>query len=372
MLHSMLKPLIRLFFLFPLLLNQPVLAQNPEESSLPDTVRVGIKPVIPFVIDNADSVYSGISILFWEKVAEDLNLIYQYKPYDDIESLLNAVNNQEVDLAVGAITITDEREAILDFTHSYFSSGLGVAVRKNNQGIFTQLLNIASWDFVKAAGALCLIILIFGFLVWVFERKKNEDMFGKGQMRGIGSSFWWSAVTMTTVGYGDKAPITPGGRFVAFIWMFTAIVITSTLTAAIASALTISTLSQNIESIEDLTNIEVGTIGGSSSEEYLNREGVFANLYTDTEAALKALEENEVQAVVYDKPILQYMVRQPDSFPEVEVLPKRILQNNYGIAIPESSPLRNDLNIVILRKLTSPEYRSIINRYLGREQQDNS
>jgi len=351
---------------------QSAIAQNPEEYARPDTVRVGIKSVIPFVIDNADSVYSGISILFWEKVAEDLDMVYQYKPYEDIESLLDAVINEEIDLAVGAITITDERESVMDFTHAYFSSGLGVAVRKSSQGIFAQLLNIASWDFVKAAGALCLIILVFGFLVWIFERKKNKEMFGRGQMRGIGSSFWWSAVTMTTVGYGDKAPITPGGRFVAFVWMFTAIVITSTLTAAIASALTISTLSQNIESIEDLTNVEVGTIGGSSSEEYLNREGVFATLYPDTKTALQALEDNEVKAVIYDKPILQYMVRQPDSYPEVEVLPNRILQNNYGIAIPEGSPLRNDLNIVILRKLTSPEYRSIINRYLGREQQDNS
>jgi ABC-type amino acid transport substrate-binding protein len=43
------------------------------------------------------------------------------------------------------------------------------------------------------------------------------------------------------------------------------------------------------------------------------------------------------------------------------------LQNNYGIALPEESVLRNELNIVLLRKLTSPEYRSIINRYIGRD-----
>jgi len=366
----MTKQIIKYTFLC-LLLSSTLIAQNQEVNDLPDTVRVGIKPAVPFIIDNADSVYSGISILFWEKVAEDLDLTFVYHPFDDVESLLNAIQQNQIDLGVGALTITDERESVLDFTHSYFSSGLGVAVRQEQQGIFSQLLNIASWDFLKAAGALCLVILIFGLLLWVFERKRNKEMFGRGSMKGIGSSFWWSAVTMTTVGYGDKAPITPGGRFVAFIWMFTAIVITSTLTAAIASALTISTLTQNIENVEDLANLSVGTVAGSSSEEYLNREGVFANLYNGPLVALQALANKEVDAVVYDKPILQYMVRQPDAFDNLEILPNRILQNNYGIVLAEDSPLRNDLNIIILRKLTSPEYRSIINRYLGREIVDN-
>lgn len=346
---------------------QAVQAQALDLSNLPDTVTVGIKPVVPFVIDNEDGVYSGISILFWEKVAEDLNLVFEYQPYENVESLLTAVQARQVDLGVGAITITEDRERQLDFTHSYFSSGLGVAVTKQSKGIFAQLLNIASWDFLKAAGALCLVILVFGFLVWVFERKKNKEMFGGNSVKGIGSSFWWSAVTMTTVGYGDKAPVTTGGRFVAFIWMFTAIVITSTLTAAIASALTVTTLSQNIQNIEDLTNVNVGTIKGSSSEEYLKREGIFASLYDDTESALEALSAGEVKALIYDKPILQFMVRQPDAYPNIEVLPERILQNNYGIALPEESVLRNELNIVLLRKLTSPEYRSIINRYIGRD-----
>lgn len=355
-----------LLFFFSLFLSHPSFTQNDTKPTLPDTVTVGIKPVIPFVIDNADSVYSGISILFWEKVAEDLQLEYNYKHYETLEALLDAVANQEVDLAVGAITITDERESRMDFTHAYFSSGMGVAMLQGQQGIFAQLLNIASWDFVKAAGVLCFVILIFGILLWLFERKRNKEMFGKGRMRGIGSSFWWSAVTMTTVGYGDKAPITAGGRVIAFIWMFTAIVITSTLTAAIASALTVNTLSQNIESIEDLANIKVGTIKGSNSEEYLNREGVFASLYDSTENALQALQNKEIKAVIYDRPILQYLLSQSEEYTDLEILPNRILPSNYGFAISENSPLRNELNIVILKKLTSPEYRSIINRYLGR------
>nr|WKN39613.1 transporter substrate-binding domain-containing protein [Tunicatimonas sp. TK19036] len=331
-------------------------------------MRVGIKTVVPFVFDNADSVYSGISILFWEKVAEDIGLQYEYINYPDIESLLNAVEQNEVDAALGAITITDERERRMDFTQPYFSSGLGVAVHQDRSSIFGQLLNIISWEFISAVGVLCLVILLFGLLVWWFERRKNHDQFGGKPSRGIGEAFWWSAVTMTTVGYGDKAPVTRGGRIVAFVWMFTAIVITSTLTAAIASALTVNSLSDSITSIEDLARFRIGTVTGSSSEEYLHREGVRVDKFASPVEALEALESKQIKAVLYDKPILQYLVHEDARVDEVELLPQEILLNNYGIALPTDSELRKPLNIAILRKLTSPEYASIINRYLGREQ----
>jgi len=330
-------------------------------------IKVGIKPVVPFVFDNADSVYSGISILFWEKVAEDLDLQYNYTEYPDVESLLVAVEQGEVDAAIGAITITDEREQRMDFTQPYFASGLGVAVHQDQGGFLGRLLNIVSWEFISAVGILCLVILIFGLLVWFFERRKNRDEFGGKPLRGIGEAFWWSAVTMTTVGYGDKAPVTRGGRLVAFVWMFTAIVITSTLTAAIASALTVSSLSENIRSIEDLARFRIGTVAGSSSEEYLRREGVRVETYPSATEALSALEENEVRAVLYDKPILQYLVRETERVENIELLPQEILQNSYGIALPVNSSLRKPLNITLLRKLTSPEYASIINRYLGKD-----
>lgn len=48
-------------------------------------------------------------------------------------------------------------------------------------------------------------------------------------------AFWWSIVTLTTVGYGDIAPTTPGGRIIGIIIMFFGIGILGLFTATIAS-----------------------------------------------------------------------------------------------------------------------------------------
>ncbi|WP_320044731.1 ion channel [uncultured Desulfobacter sp.] len=74
-------------------------------------------------------------------------------------------------------------------------------------------------DFLEVIFTLFMLLLLVGFLIWFFEKDKNREQFGGSPFSGIGSGFWWSAVTMTTVGYGDKAPRTVAGRFVGLIWM---------------------------------------------------------------------------------------------------------------------------------------------------------
>lgn len=48
---------------------------------------------------------------------------------------------------------------------------------------------------------------------------------------------WWALVTMTTVGYGDVVPKTPGGRVAAIVLMFSGVIFLSLITATIASVL---------------------------------------------------------------------------------------------------------------------------------------
>jgi len=56
-----------------------------------------------------------------------------------------------------------------------------------------------------------------------------------GTIHNYGDALWWATVTVTTVGYGDKYPVTPGGRGVAVVLMLTGIGLVGVLSATVAS-----------------------------------------------------------------------------------------------------------------------------------------
>lgn len=60
---------------------------------------------------------------------------------------------------------------------------------------------------------LAAVILLGAALITYFERGVND------QLRYFGDGVWWAVVTITTVGYGDKYPLTVGGRTVALAVM---------------------------------------------------------------------------------------------------------------------------------------------------------
>lgn len=59
------------------------------------------------------------------------------------------------------------------------------------------------------------------------------------------SGLWWSIVTLTTVGYGDISPASPGGRVLAIIIMFFGIGLLSTLSASLAALIISHRLKEN-------------------------------------------------------------------------------------------------------------------------------
>lgn len=54
-------------------------------------------------------------------------------------------------------------------------------------------------------------------------------------IKTIGDALWWACTTVTTVGYGDRYPVTATGRCVAVVLMFVGIALMGTVTAALAA-----------------------------------------------------------------------------------------------------------------------------------------
>lgn len=64
-----------------------------------------------------------------------------------------------------------------------------------------------------------------------------EDVGVDGRVEGFGDALWWSAATITTVGYGDITPVTPAGRAIALVTMIVGISTFAVVTAKVASFL---------------------------------------------------------------------------------------------------------------------------------------
>ena len=345
------------------------MAQSPaSESSVsapPDrTLIVGIKVAPPFVMADGDG-YKGLAIDLWQETAHDHGWKFEYREYD-LEGLLNAVRDGKVDVGLGAITATADRERVMDFAHPITSSGLGVAVRsQDGSGWLAVTQALVSPAFLKVIGLLVLLLLAVGVLVWFLERRGNPDEFGGSRARGIFSGFWWAMVTMTTVGYGDTAPRSVPGRILGLLWMLVALIVVSFFTASITSALTVGKLHSQINSANDLAKVRVASIAGSTSGNWLDRNHDHYVKAESLDAALADLAGNRVDAVVYDAPLLAWKIRQRYQG-SLRVLPFTLERQDYAFALPTGSPLREPIDTSLLKRINSPDWRERLEKYFGR------
>ncbi len=336
------------------------------QENAPQKLIVGTKEAAPFSFKGDDGSWQGMSIDLWRSIATELNLEFEFREAP-LKDLVTGLTDGRFDASVAALTVTPAREEMVDFSHAFHPSGLGIAVRKDERatGLMGVFKNLFTVQFFKAAGTLIIVLFLGGAVVWFLERRRNPEQFGGSTADGLGSAFWWSAVTMTTVGYGDKAPVTAGGRLIGVIWMFAGVITISGLTATIASSLTVQRLEHAIQGPEDLRSIgRIACVEGSTGETYLLSEGIPTAPFSTAKEALNAVVDGVSQAAVYDQPILRYLtLKELDGV--IDVLPATFERQDYAFALPLQSPLRKRINQALLEQLKRPEWHDSKHLYLG-------
>ncbi len=342
------------------------LSGNCEGQEKVKKIVVGTRNIPPFAMKNDEDAWNGVSISLWKAIAEDLNVDYEFREYSEVSGLLSAVESSEVDIGVAAITITAEREKRIDFTMPFYTSGIGVAIRKSDEGsTFSAIATMLTTKIVMMVLAILALLIIVGLLAWLFERKKNTAHFDRTMTRGIWDGFWFAAVTMTTVGYGDKSPKTVPGRVLALVWMFVGLVMISLFTAAAASALTEARLTTRIQNSADLLKYRCGTIGDSTSGRFLTSENISYRDFDKLDDAISALLQGDIDACIYDAPTLRYFSHTKFGG-GIQVLPVRFQSASYAFALPPKSEFRELVNQTLLNEIESDEWPIRVERLLGR------
>jgi len=327
---------------------------------------VATKQSPPFAMKNDKGEWEGISIDLMRAIAEKEQRKLVIREMS-LTGMLEAVERGAVDAAASAITMTAERERLLDYSYPYFHSGLAIAVREKESSWLHIIGRLFSPAFLRVLAALSMLLLVSGVLVWLFERRKNPEQFGGTPAQGIGAGFWWAAVTMTTVGYGDKAPATLGGRLIALVWMFTGLVVISGFTAAMTTVLTVGSLESDIREVDDLYGKKVGTVQASSSGSFLEDAAIRYRPFPVITEALHALEEGKIDAVVFDEPIMRYLVTSGE-VNGITIVDRVFRPEYYAIALPPGSVQREALNRNLLDIMASERWREITFRYLHKSQ----
>ena len=329
-------------------------------------LRVAVRNIPPFDIQRGNR-WSGYSIELWRSMAEVLKLNYDFVPVETVGDQLAAVVDGRADLAIGAISITSEREAAVDFTQPIFDSGLQIAVPSTPSA--PSISALFSKAVLKALLTVLLfivvLIVVMGHLMWLVERRKNDD-FPHSYVKGVEAGMWWAIVTLTTVGYGDTTARTRTGRVVAICWMVLGIVVVAQVTATVTSAATVERLQSDVKAVGDLSGKKVVTVRGTVSEKFVKDEGIPARLVDSITVAEEQLLDGDADAVVYDSPVLRYFA-QTSGEGRVDVVGPMYDPQGYGIALPHGSPQTEVLDRTLLQLDADGTTQELEDRWFGSE-----
>jgi polar amino acid transport system substrate-binding protein len=153
------------------------------------------------------------------------------------------------------------------------------------------------------------------------------------------------------------------------MWIFVGIIMIAQLQATVTSALTVRALTGSIHGPADLPGKRVAAVAGTTSAAYLANEQIAYTPTTRIDEAIALLEDHQVQAVVYDAPVLRYLA-ETTSKGKLEIAGSPFRQERYAIALPRDSALRKTINETILNLREDGTYDALAARWFGNDPND--
>ncbi|XP_008416641.1 glutamate receptor ionotropic, delta-2 isoform X4 [Poecilia reticulata] len=316
--------------------------------------------------------YQGFSIDVLDALSNYLGFKYEIyvapdHKYGSLQSdgqwngLMGELVFKRADVGLSALTITPERESVVDFTTRYMDYSVGVLLRKAERTVdmFACLapFDLSLWACI--AGTVLLIGILVYLLNWL-----NPPRLPMGSVSSttLYNSMWF--VYGSFVQQGGEVPYTTLATrmMMGFWWMFALIVISS-YTANLAAFLTISRIENSIQSLQDLskqTELPYGTVLDSAVYDQvrskamnpferdpmysqmwrmINRTGGADNNVEESREGIRKVKYGRF-GFVWDAAVLEYVANNDEdcSFYTVS---SNAPDRGYGIAMQHGSPYRD-------------------------------
>ena len=340
---------------------QTVGAAQPESR-----LKVGISPFSPFVILKGEKPI-GADIDLWRLLAGKMVVDYEFVECTGVADKLNRLRDGQIDVAIGGITVTEEREEMFDFTHSAINTGLDILIlRSDSASLLTFFSALFTKNKLMVMAGVLLLIVVAGHIIWLVERtsKRTTTTFSHHYFPGVFEGMYWALITASTIGYGDKVPKRWVGRILAGFLIIIFLPIFGYFIAQLSSDLTVQSLKHYINGPEDLAGRKVAVVKGTTSEKYMEELPAYLYGYDNIEKAYEALLAATVDAVVYDAPVLLYYAN-GEGKDRVSVVGKKFAPQDYAIAVSPGSEWREKINRALLALEESGDAARIRSKWFG-------
>jgi polar amino acid transport system substrate-binding protein len=312
-------------------------------------IVVVVKPVPPFVMVDENGQFSGYSIDLWNEVARRAGWTdVQFKRVDTVAEMIDALKTNQADVGVGALSITAERNKVIDFSHPFYDSGLDIMVKGGGSpGPLDLLRRLLTPELILTFGGIIIALIIVSHILWWVERKHNHEDFPHHYGEGMIESIWWTTCVLIGGMCMNKDPKGVTGRIIGTAWALVGIAMISYLTATATTIMTVDSLGGDISGPRDLPGKTVATLQGTSADRYLQAHQIDVVEFTKLDDAVAALQQGKVKAVVYDSPIMMYYLAEHGA-KDLHLVGHLFDKQKYGFGLQEGSKLRQQLNSALL------------------------
>ncbi|CAL5349532.1 unnamed protein product [Camellia sinensis] len=239
-------------------------------------------------------------------------------------------------------------------------------------------LNTDAWAFLhpfspRLWGVIAALFVIVGVVVWILERRKNDEFRGSPKEQLITILWRISRLDLVIRRMLGETPMSTLGRIVLIIWLSIVLIINSSYTANLTSILTVQHLTSHIDGIETLkvSDDPIGYRAGSFAERYLNEEiGIpksrlvpLASPEEYATALQRGPKKGGVAAVVDEQPYIELFLSSHCKF---RIVGQVFTKSSWGFAFPRDSPLAVDMSTAILTLSENGELQRIHDEWLTR------
>eukprot|EP00063_Salmo_salar_P062763 XP_014037598.1 PREDICTED: glutamate receptor ionotropic, NMDA 2C-like [Salmo salar] len=312
------------------------------------------------------------------KFSYDLYLVTNGKHGKMISGIWNGMIGEvfyrKADMAIGSLTINEERSEIIDFSVPFVETGISVMVARSNGTVspsaFLEPYSPAVWVmmFVMCLTVVAVTVFVFEYFSPVgYNRSLVSAKAAGGPTFTIGKSVWllWGIV------FNNSVPIeNPKGttsKIMVLVWAFFAVIFLASYTANLAAFMiqeqyidTVSGLSDKKfqKPQEHYPPFRFGTVPNGSTER--NIRSNYPDMHTHmvkynqrgVEDALNSLKTAKLDAFIYDAAVLNYMAGKDEGCKLVTIGSGKVFATTgYGIALQKDSRWKRPIDLALLQFL---------------------